>query len=82
LKVKINKIIIDAKDVYEEILKHIESIASKGEREIVICFLDDSFEFKHIKPIVEKLTKLTGLKIHAEGSALTRPCIYVTSSPA
>ena len=68
---------VDVKNIYEEIQGYIESAAAKGKRKIAICFLDDSFKFSHIKPIVERLSKNTGLSIHAEGGSIIRPHLYI-----
>lgn len=68
---------VDAKDVYQEILARISIAASWGERRITIYFLDGDFTFGHSKPIVDQLSKHTGLKIHAEGSSLIRTHICI-----
>jgi hypothetical protein len=68
---------VDVKDVYSEIQKFVTLAATKGKREIKIWFMDDSFQFNHVKPIVDKLSKLFAMAIHAEGSSLIRTHIYI-----
>ena len=71
---------IETEDVYQEIMNQINVAASRGIRKTIIYFLDDDFKFKHIKPIVDRITKETkdaGVEIYAEGSSLIRPHLYI-----
>jgi len=70
---------VDVKDIYSEILSHVTLAATKGSRLVKIWFMDDSFKFSHVKPIVDKLSKqLTFMQVEAEGSSLIKTHICVT----
>jgi len=69
---------LEAKDIYFEIQKYVAQAATKGKRQIKIWFMDDSFQFSHVKPIVDQLSKLIDLNVHAEGSSLIRTHICIT----
>ena len=69
---------LEAKDIYPEIQKYVELAATKGKRQIKIWFMDDSFQFSHVKPIVDKLSKLVSMAVHAEGSSLVKTHIFIT----
>ena len=72
-----NRKILTVKNIYDEILQFIAQSASKGKRNLSIYILDDDFNFKHTKPIVDKLSVMTGLEIYSEGSSLLRPSIHI-----
>jgi hypothetical protein len=80
LMIEIDDVLVslDVKDIYPEIQKYVMQAMTKGKRQIKIWFMDDSFQFSYVKPIVEKLSKLVSLNVHAEGSSLIRTHIYIT----
>lgn len=69
---------VEAKDAYSEIQRYVELAQSKGSRRIKVWFMDDYFNFSHVKPIVDRLSKLTSLCIEAEGSSLIKTHICIT----
>ena len=72
-----NDRIVECKDVYNTIAECVMENVRMGERGVTIWFLDDFFEFNHVKPIVDKLSKMMSLSVHAEGSSLIRTHIVI-----
>lgn len=78
IEIEDETVTLDAKDIYPVIQKYVVQAATKGKRQIKIWFMDASFQFSHVKPIVDKLSKLVSMAVHAEGSSLVKTHIFIT----
>lgn len=74
----VTRIDLDAKDIYAEIQKYLTLAMSQGSREFTVWFMDDDFKFGHVKPIIDRLSSLLELSIHAEGSSFIRTHIVIS----